>query len=272
MKRKYRYLNHLALILVSATTIGPFLWMIVTSLKTYEESIRIPPTIWPEVLQFGNYSSVWNRFPILSFYTNTVFVMVMTLAGQILVCSLAAYAFARLEFPGKNGLFLLCLSMMMIPGQIFTIPHYDIMVSWHLNNTITALWLPKIFNILTLFMLKQFFMTLPKELDEAAKMDGCSYFRIYWRVLMPLMKAPIVSVCILRGIAVWKDLMWPIIINVDMDKMTLSAGLANLIGQNDTQYPELMAGGVMAALPMILLFFLFQKHFVEGIALSGTKA
>lgn len=115
-------------------------------------------------------------------------------------------------------------------------------------------------------------MTLPKELDEAAKIDGCSYFQIYFQILMPLMKAPIVSVCILRGIAVWKDLMWPLVINVDMKKMTLTAGLANLIGQNDTQYPELMAGGVMAAMPMILIFIIFQKNFVEGIALSGTKA
>ncbi|MCI8391359.1 MAG: carbohydrate ABC transporter permease [Roseburia sp.] len=272
MRDKYRWLNHLVLILVACTTIGPFLWMILTSLKTYEESIRIPPTIFPQVLQLKNYSSVWERFPVLSFYLNTIIVMVFTLAGQIIVCSLAAYAFARLRFAGRNVLFVLCLSMMMIPGQIFTIPHYNIIVSWHMNNTITALWLPRIFNILTLFMLRQFFMTLPKELDEAAKIDGCSYFQIYFQILMPLMKAPIVSVCILRGIAVWKDLMWPLVINVDMKKMTLTAGLANLIGQNDTQYPELMAGGVMAAMPMILIFIIFQKNFVEGIALSGTKA
>lgn len=272
MKRKYRWLNHLILILVSFTTVGPFLWMLSTSFKTYEESIRIPPSVLPASLHIENYLSIWERFPMLSFYLNTFLVMILTLAGQILICSLAAYAFSRLSFPGKNVLFLLCLSMMMIPGQIFTIPHYDIMVSWNLTNTITALWLPRIFNILTLFMLRQFFLTLPHELDEAAMMDGCSYFRIYWKILMPLMKAPIVSICILRGIAVWKDLMWPLVINVDMEKMTITAGLANLIGQNDTQYPELMAGGVLAAIPMILLFFLFQKHFVEGIALSGTKA
>lgn len=260
MKTKKKWLNHLVLILVACTTIGPFLWMLSTSFKTYDESIQIPPSILPAAFNLSNYLSVWERFPMLELYLNTFVVMALTLLGQVLVCSLAAYAFARLEFPGKNLLFLLCLSMMMIPTQIFTIPHYDIMVSWNLTNTITALWLPRIFNILALFMLKQFFISLPKEMDEAAMVDGCSHFRIYWSILMPLMKAPIVSVCILNGIAVWKDLMWPLVINVDMEKMTLTAGLANLIGQNNTEYPELMAGGMMAALPVVILFFIFQKH------------
>lgn len=121
-------------------------------------------------------------------------------------------------------------------------------------------------------MLKQFFSSLPKELDEAAKIDGAGHFKIYASVLMPLMKAPIVSLCILTGLGAWKDLLWPLIINVDMDKMVLSAGLANLVGRNMTDYPQLMAGGAIAALPMIVIFVFFQKQFTEGIALSGTKA
>ena len=162
--------------------------------------------------------------------------------------------------------------MMMIPSQIFLIPHYDIMVAWHLNNTLTALWLPKVFNIFALFMLRQFFSSLPLELDEAALLDGCSRFRIYLQILLPLLKAPITALCILTGLGAWKDMMWPLIINVDMNKMVLSAGLANMVGQNITNYPELMAGGAIAAMPMILLFFFFQKSFVEGIAMTGTKA
>lgn len=263
---------HIFLILCALTTIIPFAWMIITSLKTFGESVQIPLVLFPEKMQWSNYVSVWNKFPILQLYLNTFIVMIISIVTQIFICSLAAYAFARLEFQGKNLLFLLCLSMMMIPSQIFLIPHYDIMVAWNLNNTLTALWLPKIFNIFALFMLRQFFSTLPKELDEAAKMDGCSYIKIYWNILMPLLKAPIASLCILTGLGAWKDLMWPLIINIDMDKMVLSAGLANLIGQNMTNYPELMAGGALAAFPMIILFFLFQKQFVEGIALSGTKA
>lgn len=198
--------------------------------------------------------------------------MILSMASQIIVCSLAAYAFARLRFKGKNFLFLLCLGMMMIPTQIFLLPHYDIITGMRLNNTLAALWIPKTFNIFAVFMLKQFFSSLPKELDEAAKIDGAGHFKIYASVLMPLMKAPIVSLCILTGLGAWKDLLWPLIINVDMDKMVLSAGLANLVGRNMTDYPQLMAGGAIAALPMIVIFVFFQKQFTEGIALSGTKA
>ncbi|MDO4292210.1 MAG: carbohydrate ABC transporter permease [Eubacteriales bacterium] len=270
-KKRKNILVYFFLIVCVLTTIIPFLWMILTSLKTYAESISVPLTIFPESLRWENYSSVWSKFPILHLYLNTFFVMVISIISQITVCSLAAYAFARLEFPGKNFLFLLCLSMMMIPYQIFLVPHYDIMVSWKLSNTLTALWLPKTVNIFALFMLRQFFSSLPRDLDEAAQLDGCSRFRIYWNILLPLLKSPIAALCILTGLGTWKDLMWPLIINVDMDKMVLSAGLANLTGQNITNYPELMAGGVLAAAPMIILFFVFQKQFVEGIAMSGTK-
>lgn len=262
----------LFLILCALIAIIPFIWMILTSLKTYAESISVPLVFLPESPQWQNFASVWNKFPILQLYFNTFIVMVISILAQILICSLAAYAFGRLEFPGKNFLFTLCLSMMMIPSQIFLVPHYDIMVSWRLNNTLTALWLPKTCNIFALFMLRQFFTSLPRDLDEAAQLDGCGWFRIYWNILLPLLKSPIAALCILTGLGTWKDLMWPLIINVDMDKLVLSAGLANLMGQNITNYPELMAGGVLAAAPMIIIFFFFQKQFVEGIAMSGTKA
>ena len=271
-KRKATIAIHVFLIICALITLVPFGWMLLTSLKTYAESIQIPMVIFPELPQWSNYAKVWNNYPILRLYVNTFIVMILSIVSQILVCSLAAYAFARLKFPGKNLLFLLILSMMMIPSQIFLIPHYDIIVAWHLNNTLTALWLPKVFNIFALFMLRQFFSSLPLELDEAAMLDGCSRFRIYLQILLPLLKAPITALCILTGLGAWKDMMWPLIINVDMNKMVLSAGLANMVGQNITNYPELMAGGVIAAMPMILLFFFFQKSFVEGIAMTGTKA
>lgn len=158
--------------------------------------------------------------------------MVLSIVSQILVCSLAAYVFARLRFKGKEVLFLLFLGMMIVPGQIFMVPHYDIMFSLNLNNTLTAIWLPKTFNIFGLFLLRQAFQTLPRNLDEAAKIDGAWHFRIYWNVLMPLMKAPIISLCIMTGLGAWKDLMWPLIINTDMEKMVLSAGLPQLVYGN----------------------------------------
>ncbi|WP_330695433.1 carbohydrate ABC transporter permease [Parablautia intestinalis] len=272
MNKKKNVWVYAFLVLCAITTLIPFIWMILTSLKTYGESMQVPLVIFPAEPQWVNYSSVWNKFPILRLYINTFLVMIISIVIQIFICSLAAYAFARLTFPGKNFWFVLSLSMMMIPYQIFLVPHYDIMVSWKLSNTLTALWLPKTFNIFALFMLRQFFSSLPIDLDEAAQLDGCSKFRIYWNILLPLLKSPIVALCILTGLGTWKDLMWPLIINVDMDKMVLSAGLANLTGQNITNYPELMAGGTLAAAPMIILFFFFQKQFVEGIAMSGSKA
>ena len=271
-KKKTHLGTHLFLLFCSLITMIPCAWMILTSLKTYSESIQIPIQWFPASPQWSNYAVVWNKFPILKLYLNTFIVMILSMASQIIVCSLAAYAFARLRFKGKNFLFLLCLGMMMIPTQIFLLPHYDIITGMRLNNTLAALWIPKTFNIFAVFMLKQFFSSLPKELDEAAKIDGAGHFKIYASVLMPLMKAPIVSLCILTGLGAWKDLLWPLIINVDMDKMVLSAGLANLVGRNMTDYPQLMAGGAIAALPMIVIFVFFQKQFTEGIALSGTKA
>jgi len=271
-QRKYRWLIHLVLILLSFFTLGPFLWMVITSFKTFDESIRIPMTWLPEVWQTANYVEVWHKFPFFRFYFNTFFVMAVVVVGQLLICSLAAYAFARLQFPGRNAIFLFCLSLMMVPGQIFTIPHYEIMVKMHLVDTVTALWLPKLFSVFGVFMLRQFFLTLPRELDEAAKIDGAGYLRIYGQILLPLIKPALISLAILTALTTWKDLMWPLIINSSYDKLTLSAGLGLLIGEHTTYYPLVMAAAVLAVWPMLVLFFLLQKHFIQGIALTGTKA
>lgn len=262
---------HGLLVISSLTTVLPFIWMILTSFKTYEESIHIPMIILPTSWNFDNFAEVLAKFPFVHFYTNTFLMMVIVVIGQLSICSLAAYAFARLRFPGKDLVFLLCLSLMMVPGQIFLIPRYSLMVKWRLTDTLIALWLPRLFSVFGVFMLRQFFSALPRELDEAAKIDGCSYWGIYHRVLLPLIKPGLVSLGILIALDSWKDLMWPLIVNTDMKKQTLSAGLAYLIGEHTTIYPLVMAGGLMAAAPMIILFFIFQRYFIEGIALSGIK-
>lgn len=262
---------HALLILASLVTIGPFLWMILTSFKTFEESILIPPTILPAEWNLENYRIVLGKFPFGSFYFNTFAMIGMAILGQLLICSMAAYAFARLEFPGRDLLFTLCLSLLMVPGQIFLVPHYDIMVRLKLTNSVTALWLPKIFSAFGTFMLRQFFMTQPKALDEAAMIDGCSFFGIYARILLPLIKPALVSLAILTALSAFKDLMWPLIVNNSLDKMTLSAGLAMLIGEHTTYYPQVMAGSVMAVWPMIILFLIFQNQFIEGISATGIK-
>ena len=266
-----RILNHVILILASFVSFGPFVWMFLTSIKTFEETIKIPVQFFPEVPQWVNYDIVSSKlnFPLL--YLNTIIVTVLSIAGQLLIVTLCAYAFDRLNFPGKNILFLGMLALMMVPGQIFIIPRFKLMVRMGLTNTLWGLVLPGLFSIFGVFMMRQFFSTLPRELDEAARIDGCSYFRIYWNVLLPLVKEGMVTLAIMTMLGTWKDLMWPLINNSRADKMTLAAGLAMLIGEHTTYYEQVMAGGMISVLPLIVMFVIFQKQFVEGIARTGLK-
>ena len=266
-----RIMNHVFLVLGSFLAVGPFIWMFLTSIKTFEETIQIPVKFLPDIPQWENYAIISDKLNFPRLYLNTILVALMMIVGQILIVTICAYAFDRLKFPGKNVLFLGMLALMMVPGQIFIIPRFKIMVSLHLTNTLIGLVLPGLFNIFGVFLMRQFFSTIPKELDEAALIDGCSYFRIYWNVLLPLVKSGITTLAILTMLSAWKDLMWPLINNSRAEMMTLAAGLAMLIGEHTTYYEQVMAGGVIAVLPLIILFVIFQKQFVAGIAQSGIK-
>lgn len=269
--KKHNIWVYIALSIAVVATIGPFIWMFLTSIKTYEEAIKIPPSIFPDVTQWINYKIVLEKFPFITLYFNTFIVVLGVVVGQIFVSSMAAFAFARLEFPYKKVLFVIVLSLLMIPGQIFLIPHYNIMIALKSTNTLRALIIPGLFNVFGVFLLRQFFMGIPKELDEAAKIDGCNYFQIYWKIIMPLAKPGLVALAIVTSLNTWKSLMWPIIVNRSMEKMTLSAGLAFLIGEHTTYYEQVMAGAVISVLPMIVIFIFFQKQIVEGIASTGIK-
>jgi len=266
-----RIFNHVFLILASFVSFGPFVWMFLTSIKTYEETIRIPLKFFADVPQWVNYSIVSNKLNFPRLYLNTILVTVMMIVGQLLIVTICAYAFDRLRFPGKNVLFLGMLALMMVPGQIFIIPRFKLMVKLGLTNTLIGLVLPSLFNIFGMFLMRQFFSTLPRELDEAARIDGCGYFRTYWNVLLPLVKPGLTTLAILTMLNAWKDLMWPLINNSRAEMMTLAAGLAMLIGEHTTYYEQVMAGAVIAVLPLIVMFVIFQKQFVEGIAHSGIK-
>ena len=263
--------THAVLILAVLISVVPFIWMILTAFKNYEESIRIPITIFPARWNFDNFRVILSKFPFGRFYINTFTVMIFVILGELLISSMAAYAFARLDFPLKNGIFIFCLSLMMVPSQIFIIPQYDLMVRLKLTNTLVALILPRLFSVFSTFLLRQFFLTLPRDLDDAAKIDGCGFFGIYFRILLPLIRPALISVAILSGLTIWKDLLWPLIVNSSMDRYTLSAGLALLIGEHTTNFPQVMAGSLMAVTPMIVAFFFLQKQFVEGIANTGIK-
>ena len=268
-------LNHLIvhLILLAGTIIVvfPFLWMILTSFKTNGEALQIPPTIIPTAWVTDAYSEIVTAIPFATVYMNTIISAVVTTAVQVAFCAMAAYAFARIEFPFKNIIFLIILSVLMVPGQIFLIPQYLIVQKLGLLDTLPALMLPNLFSAFGTFLLRQFFMSLPKELEEAAVLDGCSRFQIFGKIMLPLVKPGIVALVIFMARFAWNDFMWPLIVNTDSQKMTLAPALSLLKGQYLTNYPVQMAGAVMAVLPLVIVFIIFQKQFIEGVAQSGIK-
>lgn len=266
-----KLLIHLALLLGVGITVFPFLWMVLTSFKTVGEAMQIPPTFFPKKFLTDAYTQIISALPFARVYVNTIISTVVTTVVQVLFCSMAAYAFARIEFPFKNAIFVLLLSVLMVPGQIFLIPQYQIIQKLGLLDTIPALFLPNLFSAFGTFLLRQFFMSLPKELEEAALLDGCNRYQIFWKIMLPLTKPGIVSLVIFTAKFAWNDFMWPLIVNTSPKMMTLGPALSTLQGQYTTKYPMQMAGAVMAVIPIIVLFFIFQKQFIEGVAQSGIK-
>lgn len=269
--RGKKIIIHLILISGIGITVFPFLWMVLTSFKTPGEAMRIPPTIFPEHFLTAAYTTIVDSLPFFRVYLNTVISTTVTTVAQLVFCAMAGYAFARVEFPFKNIIFILLLSVLMVPGQIFLIPQYLIIQKMGLLDTIPALFIPNLFSAFGTFLLRQFFMSLPKDLEEAAILDGCSRFRIFKDIMLPLVKPGLVSLAIFTSKFAWNDFMWPLIVNTTPKMMTLGPALSTLQGQYTTQYPMQMAGAVMAVIPIIVLFFIFQKQFIEGVAQSGIK-
>ncbi|WP_243344487.1 carbohydrate ABC transporter permease [Anaerococcus sp. AGMB09787] len=266
-----KLLIHTILIIGVIFTIFPFIWMILTSLKTLTESTMIPPKIFPEKPMFENYSEAIEIMNFPTLYINTILYTIITSIGQVIMCTMAGYAFARINFPGRNIIFVIILSVLMVPSQIFLVPQFQIMTKLGLLNTISALVLPSLFSAFGTFLMRQFFLKIPIELEEAARLDGSGTFKIFKDICLPLVKPGIVALVITSILFTWNNLMWPLIVNTLPQKYTLSVGIANLSGQHFTNYPVYMASAVLAVWPMILAFALFQKQFIEGLANSGTK-
>ncbi|MCB2355673.1 carbohydrate ABC transporter permease [Clostridium estertheticum] len=275
MKGKLKSSNlivHIILIIGAIAMLIPFIWMILTSLKTLTESTSLPITIIPKNFEWGNYIDVWNQLPFAKFYINTMLMIFFRVIGSVFFSAMAAYALARIEFPGKNFFFMLILIQMMIPGQIFIIPQYAIISKLGLLNTVTALVIPGIISAFGTFLLRQFFIGIPKELEEAAILDGCNRWQVFWKVMLPLTRSGLVALGIFTSVFAYKDLMWPLIVNMSLDKMPLAAGMASLQGQYSTNFPQLMAGSMIAIWPMLIIFIIFQKQFIEGVASTGSKS
>ena len=204
-------------------------------------------------------------------YLNTAVTAIVIVAVPLVLCSMAAYAFGRIEFPGRNIIFGTLLAVLMVPSSFFILPQYLMIQKMGLLNTLPALFIPGLFSAFGTFLMRQFFMALPNELEDAARIDGCNHFMIFSKIMFPLVKPGLVALAILTLRSAWNDLMWPMIVNTSPEKMTLSAGLSYLQGQYATDYPVMMAGAVLAVLPLLILFAVFQKQFIEGIALQGIK-
>lgn len=261
---------HILLILVSITMLVPFVWMALTAFKTITESTSVDPfVIFPSSWKPDNFATVINNmnFPVL--YVNTLLLILGRVVCAVLTATMAGYAFGRLEFPGRNLMFSLVMFQMMVPGQIFIIPQYLMVSSLGVLDTIFALIFPGMVTAFGTFLLRQTYMSLPRDLEEAARLDGCNIGQTFLFIMAPLTRSGMVSLGIFTAVFAYKDLMWPLICNRNV--MPLSAALAKMQGQYSNNYPQLMAASLLACIPMIVLYLIFQKQFIEGIATSGGK-
>lgn len=255
----------------------PFFWTLMSSLKTPQEMATFPPTWIPEVPQFRNYGTVLTSVPFMLWTYNSLFVVVLSTLGTILSATIVAYSFARFEYRGRDVIFLITLGTLMLPAQVTLIPQFVLFHRLGWINTLYPLWLPAWFGggAFAIFLLRQFIMSLPKELDEAAVIDGASYLRIFWQILLPLCKPVIATIAVISFINSWNDFVNPLIYLQLPEKFTLAVGLQYFttlpeVGGEPTQH-LLMAASIMIIAPVIVLFFATQRYFVQGIVLSGIK-
>lgn len=280
-RRTSPWLVHLALWLVCAAAVAPFLWMVTTSLKTLESTMAYPPTFWPRPIAWVNYLDVFRseKANFLLWTRNTLIIAVLGVVGTTLSSALVAYGFAKMRFAGRRVLFVVMLSTMMLPFPVTMVSLFALFrwlgehsgVAW--LGTFKPLWVPMWFgSAFNIFLLRQFFMTIPDELSEAARIDGCSDFGIFWRVVLPLSKPALAVVALFAFMGIWNDFLGPLIYLQRPEQFTLALGLQNFQSKaGGTSWHLLMAASVMVILPAILLFFLAQRTFIEGIATTGSK-
>ncbi|CDB64301.1 aBC transporter permease protein [Clostridium clostridioforme CAG:132] len=263
---------HIVLVLISITMMVPFLWMILTSCKSVTEATAINPfVIFPKLWRTEAFTAVLNNMNFLMLYKNTFLLILFRVLCAVLTATMAGYAFARLHFKGRNFCFSLVLFQMMVPVQIFIIPQYLMISKMGMLNTIFALVFPGMVTAFGTFLLRQGYMGLPNDLEEAARLDGCNIGQTFLYIMAPLTRSGMVALGIFTAVFAFKDLMWPMIVNTDKDMLVLSSALAKMQGQYVAKFPELMAASLIACVPMIIIYVIFQKQFIEGIATSGGK-
>ncbi|KAB8140683.1 carbohydrate ABC transporter permease [Chloroflexia bacterium SDU3-3] len=262
---------HLALIAGGVVMLLPFAWMLSTSLKPPAEVFAYPPIWLPSALAWENYQKAWASMPFGRYYLNSLLVTTSVTVIQLLTASLAAFAFARLRFWGREALFLLYLAALMIPAQVTMIPNFVLVRALGWYDTYQALILPPAFSALSTFLLRQSFRSIPHDLDEAARIDGASSLRIWWSVLLPLIAPALSALAIITALGSWNEFLWPLIVTNSDAVRTLPVGLSAFQGQFKVEWNLLMAGSVIAMLPILALYTAAQRQFIQGVAMTGGR-
>jgi ABC-type glycerol-3-phosphate transport system permease component len=271
-------IRYVLMALLTVIFLGPFIMALLGSFKTTSEVLSWPPTFLPQQWRLQNYADVWNVLPdengnsyFPRWILNSLILATSITVAQLFFCSLAAFAFARLSFPGKGFIFAAMLSTLMIPGMVLLIPQYQILNKLHLIDTYGALIVPGIVSAAMIFLLTQFFVSIPKELDEAANIDGASIFTTYWRMILPLSKPALATMALLTFQGVWNDFQKPLVFLTSTSMYPLTVGLGFLKGQYSTFYNVVLAGSMFNTIPVVLLFIFFSRFYVQGATFSGVK-
>ncbi len=261
----------IVLVLIGATMLFPFLWMVIGSVKPKAELFAVPMKLFPSTWMWKNYGDVLKKIPFVTFYVNTAKIAVFSTMGQVITCALSAYAFAKLRFKGRDFLFMLYLATMMIPYQVTMIPQYELMNKLNLLNSHAALIILHCFSPFGVFLLRQFFVSIPDSLIEAARIDGAKDFRILSQIVLPLSKSALATLVTLKFLDSWNEFTGPLIFLNEKEKFTLQVGIRMFQQENGTEYTLIMAATTMSLIPIVLLYVFAQKYFIEGIAAAGVK-
>jgi multiple sugar transport system permease protein len=258
-------------ILIALLMLLPIIWLVFTAFKPESDIVTYPPTLWPREFTLDHFVEVWERIPFAQLYVNTIIFAGGVTVISLLLDSMAAYALARLPFRGRGVVMVLILILLMLPFQVTLIPLYDMLNGMGLTNTLPGMIIPRMTNAFGIFFLTQFFLSLPRDLEEAARVDGASEWRIYRQIVMPLAKPALLTLGLFHFQYNWNDLLWPLVMSSNVENSTLPAGLALFMGQHVVEYGLLMAGSLLALLPVVIFFLLIQRSFVAGIATTGLK-
>jgi multiple sugar transport system permease protein len=264
---------YLALSVGSLVMLLPFWVMLATSLLTPEEAFQTPPKLFPWPAHLENYHRLFETIPVARYFWNSLWVSLITTVVQVLLSAMAAYGFARFEFKGKNLLFFVFLITLMVPPQVNLVPLFFMMKAFHWIDTVWALIVPGLFSAFGVFLLKQWFQGIPKDLEESARLDGCNPWQIFWQVILPLSTPALASLAIFAFIGSWNSFMWPLIVTFSDDLRTLPLGIAALKSsfRDTTDWPLLMAATTISVLPVVLVYLIGQRYFIKGIMAGGVK-